>query len=82
VTAQSHYQVAPNITYLVQNGYEDKLDIYQRRGVTGVQPTLFYIHGGGWTGGTKEAAIMSVLPWLEMGWTVVNVTAVQNRTKL
>jgi acetyl esterase/lipase len=73
VTAQSHYQVAPNVTYLVQNGYEDKLDIYQRRGATSPQPTLFYIHGGGWTGGTKEASLMSVLPWLEMGWTVVNV---------
>ena len=73
VTAQSRYQVAPNLTYLVQNGYEDKLDIYQRRNDGRAQPTLFYIHGGGWTGGTKEASFMSVLPWLEMGWTVVNV---------
>ena len=73
VTAQSHYQVSPNVTYLVENGYEDKLDIYQRRNATGPQPTLLYIHGGGWTGGTKEGAFMSVVPWLEMGWTVVNV---------
>jgi acetyl esterase/lipase len=73
VTSQSHYQVASNITYLTQNGYEDKLDIYQRRNATSPQPTLFYIHGGGWVGGTKEASLMSVLPWLEMGWTVVNV---------
>src|SRR5579884_355381 len=73
VTAQSHYQVTPNVTYQIQNGYEDKLDIYQRRNATGPQPTLLYIHGGGWTGGTKEAALMSILPWFEMGWTVVNV---------
>jgi acetyl esterase/lipase len=73
VTAQSHYQVSPNVTYLVENGYEDKLDIYHRRNATGPQPTLLYIHGGGWTGGTKESAFMSVVPWLEMGWTVVNV---------
>jgi acetyl esterase/lipase len=73
VTAQSHYQISPNITYLVENNYEDKLDIYQRRNTTAPQPTLLYIHGGGWTGGTKEAAFMSVVPWLEMGWTVVNV---------
>jgi acetyl esterase/lipase len=73
VTAQSQYQITPNITYLVENGYEDKLDIYQRRNATGPQPTLFYIHGGGWTGGSKEASVPSVLPWLEMGWTVVNV---------
>jgi acetyl esterase/lipase len=73
VTAQSHYSVLPNITYLVANGYEDKLDIYQRRNATTPQPTLIYIHGGGWTGGSKEASLMSFMPWLEMGWTVVNV---------
>jgi acetyl esterase/lipase len=73
VTAQSRYQVSPNVTYLVENNYEDKLDIYQRRNATGPQPTVLYIHGGGWTGGTKEGAFMSVVPWLEMGWTVVNV---------
>ncbi len=72
-TVQNRYQVSPNITYLVANNYEDKLDIYHRRDVSGPQPTVIYIHGGGWTGGTKESAFMSVMPWLEMGWTVVNV---------
>lgn len=37
------------------------------------QPTLVFYHGGGWIGGTKEAAFMSLMPWLEMGWNVVNV---------
>jgi acetyl esterase/lipase len=73
VTAQSRYQITPNVTYQIQNGYENKLDIYSRRDASGPQPTLFYIHGGGWTGGTKEAAFMAVVPWLEMGWSVVNV---------
>jgi len=73
VTAQSRYQISSNVTYLVENNYEDKLDIYQRRNATGPQPTVLYIHGGGWTGGTKEGVFMSVVPWLEMGWTVVNV---------
>ena len=73
VTAQSHYSVMPNITYLTADGYENKVDIYQRRNAATPQPTLLYIHGGGWTGGTKEASLMSILPWLEMGWTVVNV---------
>lgn len=72
-TAQSRYQISPNITYLVENNYEDKLDIYRRKDISGPQPTLIYIHGGGWTGGTKEAAFMSALPWLEMGWNLVNV---------
>ena len=73
VTAQSRYQVTPNVTYQIQNGYENKLDIYSRKDASGPQPTLFNIHGGGWTGGTKEAAFMAVVPWLEMGWAVVNV---------
>jgi acetyl esterase/lipase len=69
----NRYQVVPNVTYLVANNYEDKLDIYKRRDTTEPQPTLIWIHGGGWTGGTKEAATMSLLPWFEMGWNVVNV---------
>jgi len=34
---------------------------------------LVFFHGGGWIAGTKEASFMSILPWLEMGWNVVNV---------
>jgi acetyl esterase/lipase len=72
-TAANRYQTFPNITYLTANNYEDKLDLYIRRDVTTPQPTLIWIHGGGWTGGTKETAFASLLPWLEMGWNVVNV---------
>src|SRR5207248_11750327 len=32
-----------------------------------------WIHGGGWTGGNKEGATFSLLPYMEMGWNVVNV---------
>jgi acetyl esterase/lipase len=49
------------------------MDIYSRRGVTTPQPTLVYMHGGFWVAGAKETAIMGLLPWLEMGWNVVNV---------
>jgi acetyl esterase/lipase len=69
----NQYQVFPNITYLVTNNYEAKLDIYKRRDTTGPQPTLIWIHGGCWGGGTKEADLMMIMPWLEMGWNVVNV---------
>ena len=40
---------------------------------TGPQPTIIYIHGGGWTGGSKETSVMSLFPYFEMGWNVVNV---------
>src|ERR1700693_4222543 len=71
--AENEYQMFPNITYLTANNYEAKLDIYKRRDVTDPQPTLIWIHGGGWVGGNKESQITSFLPWLEMGWNVVNV---------
>jgi acetyl esterase/lipase len=73
VRAQNQYAVAANVTYLTATGYESKLDVYRRRDVTTPQPTLVFFHGGGWIAGTKEASFMSILPWLEMGWNVVNV---------
>jgi len=72
-TASNRYAIAANVTYLTANNYEAKLDVYYRRDVAGPQPTLIWIHGGGWTGGTKESAVMSLMPWLELGWNVVNV---------
>ena len=69
----NNYAITPNVTYLVANNYEAKLDVYARRNTTGPQPTLIHIHGGGWTGGTKESALSFLMPWFEMGWNVVNV---------
>jgi len=72
-TAANQYQVIPNVTYLTASGIEQKLDVYQRRGATAPQPTLIFMHGGFWAAGTKEGSMMSLLPWFEMGWNVVNV---------
>ena len=71
--AANQYQVFPNLTYLTASGNDAKLDIYARRGVTTPQPTVIYMHGGFWAAGSKEGSLMSLLPWMEMGWTVVNV---------
>ena len=70
---QNQYQIAANVTYLTATGFESKLDVYRRRDLTTPQPTLVFYHGGGWIGGTKEQSFMSIMPWLEMGWNVVNV---------
>ena len=71
--AANEYQAIPNVTYLVASNSEQKLDVYKRRDATGPQPTLIFIHGGGWVGGTKEQSLMALMPWFEMGWNVVNV---------
>ena len=71
--AANQYQVVPNLTYVTASNYEAKLDIYKRRDTSGPQPTVIYFHGGFWAAGTKEAALMSLMPWFEMGWNVVNV---------
>jgi acetyl esterase/lipase len=71
--AANEYQVAANLTYLTASNYEAKLDVYSRRGVTTPQPTVVYFHGGFWAAGSKEGSLMSLLPWMEMGWNVVNV---------
>lgn len=69
----NHYSVQPNITYVTASNYESKLDLYERRDATSPQATVIYIHGGGWTAGTKESSFNKILPYLEMGWNVVNV---------
>ena len=73
VRAANNYQTTANLTYLTANGYESKLDIYSRRGATTPQPTVVYFHGGFWAAGAKEGSLMSLIPWMEMGWNVVNV---------
>jgi acetyl esterase/lipase len=67
--ASNEYQVI----YLTASNYEVKMDIYQRRGATTPQPTVIYMHGGFWAAGSKETSLMSLMPWFEMGWNVVNV---------
>jgi acetyl esterase/lipase len=71
--AWNEYQIFPNVTYVTASNYEVKLDIYQRRGVTTPQPTVMFMHGGFWAAGSKETSLMSLMPWFEMGWNVVNV---------
>jgi acetyl esterase/lipase len=67
------YQVIPNIVYRTASNFEAKLDLYQPRGLTAANPVLMFFHGGGWTAGTKEASALNLLPFLQTGWTVVNV---------
>jgi acetyl esterase/lipase len=69
----NEYRVLPNITYQVANQFEAKLDVYLPRNGGKPAPTLVYIHGGGWTGGTKESVVLRLLPYMKLGMAVVNV---------
>lgn len=73
VHAANEYRVIPNVTYLTASNIELKLDVYQRADVMTPQPTVIHMHGGFWVAGNKEASTTTLLPWLEMGWNVVNV---------
>ena len=67
------YRFTPNITYRTVSGWDAKLGVMQPRGLTAPTPALIFYHGGGWTAGAKEASTLAALPYLQMGWTVVNV---------
>ncbi|MCH2464701.1 MAG: alpha/beta hydrolase, partial [Gemmatimonadetes bacterium] len=69
----NQYRVLPNVTYLTASNRDNKVDLYLPRGTDRPAPVLVYIHGGGWVGGSKESSVLRLVPWMEMGWAVVNV---------
>jgi acetyl esterase/lipase len=70
---ENAYRIVPNVTYLTASNWEAKLDLFVTRTPDKPQPTLIFIHGGGWTGGNKEGRDLAILPYLDMGMNVVNV---------
>lgn len=69
------YWIEPNVTYLTASGKELKLDVYRPvKGKDAPQPVVLHFHGGGWVAGSRESSALAVLPWLEMGYAVVNVS--------
>jgi acetyl esterase/lipase len=73
VQVANTYRVSADITYLRASGADLKLDVYSPSTAAGSTPVLMFMHGGGWTGGSKNSALFAFLPFLEMGWAVVNV---------
>jgi len=67
------YSITPNIVYSVASNFECKLDVYTRRGTPAPLPVVVFIHGGGWVGGIKETSTFWLLPYIQMGFAVVNV---------
>ena len=67
------YRVNANVVYSTANGYDNKVDLYLPRNADGPVPTVIYIHGGGWVGGTKESSVLRLLPYLNHGMAALNV---------
>ncbi|MEM1169331.1 MAG: alpha/beta hydrolase [Cyanobacteria bacterium P01_H01_bin.35] len=68
----NNYQIHKNIKYLTVNNYNLQLDIYQSLAPK-PQPTVIFIHGGGWVDRSREVELFFLLPYLKMGFSVVNV---------
>ena len=66
-------RVTTGISYLRASNWESKLDVYSPR-AAGPHPTVIQIHGGGWVGGSREGTFLRALPFLEMGFAVVNIS--------
>jgi acetyl esterase/lipase len=71
--ASADYDILPNITYSIANNTDLKLDLYLPRNRSVPLATLMLFHGGGWVDGQKERNVMQLLPYLSMGWAVINV---------
>ena len=67
------YVVQPNLTYSTANNVELKLDLYLPQNTASPVPLVMFFHGGGWVEGRKESAVLTLLPYLEMGFAVANV---------
>jgi len=74
--------VDANIAYDTHK--ETVLDVFRPAGAApGKRPGVLFIHGGGWTGGTKESVVKAfVLPFLAKGFVVANVEYRLARTAL
>lgn len=71
--ASGDFDITPNITYARANNTDLKLDLYLPKNRAQPVPTLLLFHGGGWVGGQKERNVLQLLPYLSMGWAVLNV---------
>lgn len=72
-SVEGQYRISRDVVYVTTGSWEGRLDVYHRSDADAPLPTLVWIHGGSSTGGSKDGAIFSLLPYLEQGWNVVNV---------
>lgn len=69
----NRYTLRRDIVYKKVNGFEAKLDVYLPLNDPKPRTTMLYIHGGGWSTGSKEQYLLFFLPYIQMGMKVVSV---------
>ena len=79
---QQDYFLWPEITYLEASGQASKLDLVRSFDTQSPRPVLLYLHGGGWVGLSKDHVFLHFLPYLQMGFAVVNVEYRMAKTAL
>jgi acetyl esterase/lipase len=70
---EEHVRIVPNVTYLTAGNVDLHLDVYAYIKPAQPRPTLIFIHGGGWTGLTKDDRAFQMLPYIDLGMDVVAV---------
>jgi acetyl esterase len=61
-----------NVVYSTVNGQALSVAIYRPSGPPRAWPTLFYIHGGGWSGGGNDTAKTDYRWYANRGWLVIS----------
>ncbi len=69
----NRYTLRRDIVYRKVNGFEAKLDVYLPLNDKSPRTTMLYIHGGGWSTGSKEQYLLFFLPYIQMGMKVISV---------
>ncbi len=72
IDTKINYQFSPDIIYHEVNNSQLKLDLYQNK-KPGLHPTAIVIHGGGWIRQSKEGLKPFFDPYLNWGFSVVNI---------
>ncbi len=73
VGIDNQYRSMTDVPYLRAGQWEGTLDVYVPRKGDGPHPTFIFFHQGAHVRGSKESSVLKLLPYLEMGWAVVNV---------
>ena len=74
VEIASSYGVRSDVVYHAASGRELTLDLYVPQASDGPVPVLVYYHGGGWVVRDRHSASLQILPYLERGFAVANVS--------